>query len=311
MIGAKCSVIDSLGEFCEFASLPICRAVIDFERRDDDELGFRKNDIITIISERDEHCWVGELNGHQGWFPAKLVEPLDERTKQYSFAGDDSVSASVTDLVRGSLCPSIKRVLEHGLRKSPLLLGPCHPWLFIEEAAAKEVEKDFRSVYSRLVLCKTFRLNEDGKVLSPEELLYRCVEAVNFTHNPVHAQMDVKLRSLICLGLNEQVLHLWLESLASNEEVVRKWFHPWSYMSSPGWVQVKCELRLLAQFSFNLTCDWELKPHLQEGAARESSPRKKKSSASTTASVAVDQAKPLQDGVKDMLVKHHLFSWDL
>ena len=63
--------------------------------------------------------------------------------------------------------------MEHGLRKSPLLLGPCHPWLFIEEAAAKEVEKDFRSVYSRLVLCKTFRLNEDGKVLSPEELLYR------------------------------------------------------------------------------------------------------------------------------------------
>ena len=73
--------------------------MIDFERRDDDELGFRKNDIVTIISERDEHCWVGELNGHQGWFPAKLVEPLDERTKQYSFAGDDSVSASVTDLV--------------------------------------------------------------------------------------------------------------------------------------------------------------------------------------------------------------------
>ncbi len=48
-----------------------------------------------------------------------------------------------------------------------------------------------------------------------------------------------------------QVLHLWLEALASNEEVVRKWYHPWSFMSSPGWVQIKCELRLLAQvFSF-------------------------------------------------------------
>ena len=78
----------------------------------------------------------------------------------------------------------------------------------MEEAASKEVEKDFNSVYSRLVLCKTFRLNEDGKVLSPEELLYRCVEAVNFTHNPQHAQMDVKLRSLICMGLNEQVLKI-------------------------------------------------------------------------------------------------------
>ena len=37
------------------------RAILDFERRDDDELGFRKNDIVTIVSQRDEHCWVGEL----------------------------------------------------------------------------------------------------------------------------------------------------------------------------------------------------------------------------------------------------------
>eukprot|EP00095_Tigriopus_kingsejongensis_P005364 maker-scaffold34_size539781-snap-gene-3.23 protein:Tk05364 transcript:maker-scaffold34_size539781-snap-gene-3.23-mRNA-1 annotation:"small g protein signaling modulator 3-like protein" len=263
------------------------RAVLDFERRDDDELGFRKNDIVTIISQRDEHCWVGELNGLQGWFPAKLVTVLDERSKQYSFAGDDSVSQAVTHLVRGCLCPAIKQVLEHGLRRSPLLLGPCHPWLFIEEAALKEVEKDFKSVYSRLVLCKTFRLNEDGKVLSPEELLFRCVEAVNFTHNPSHAQMDVKLRSLIAFGLNEQVLHLWLEALASNEEVIQKWFHPWSFMSSPGWVQIKCELRILSQFSFNLNPDWEVKPTVW------------------------DEHRPLQEGVKDMLVKHHLFSWDL
>lgn len=40
--------------------------VADFERHDDDELGFRKNDIITIISQKDEHCWVGELNGLRG-----------------------------------------------------------------------------------------------------------------------------------------------------------------------------------------------------------------------------------------------------
>lgn len=56
---------------------------LDFERRDDDELGFRKNDIIIILSQKDEHCWVGELNGLKGWFPAKFVELLDERSKQY------------------------------------------------------------------------------------------------------------------------------------------------------------------------------------------------------------------------------------
>ena len=46
-------------------------------------LGFRKNDIITIVSQRDEHCWVGELNGLTGWFPAKLVHLLDERRYNY------------------------------------------------------------------------------------------------------------------------------------------------------------------------------------------------------------------------------------
>ncbi|XP_070309482.1 small G protein signaling modulator 3 isoform X2 [Odocoileus virginianus] len=149
------------------------KALLDFERHDDDELGFRKNDIITIVSQKDEHCWVGELNGLRGWFPAKFVEVLDERSKEYSIAGDDAVTEGVTDLVRGTLCPALKALFEHGLKKPSLLGGACHPWLFIEEAAGREVERDFDSVYSRLVLCKTYRLDEDGKVLTPEELLYR------------------------------------------------------------------------------------------------------------------------------------------
>lgn len=264
------------------------RSLHDFERHDEDELGFRKNDIITIISQKDEHCWVGELNGLRGWFPAKFVELLDERSKLYTSAGDDSISETVTDLVRGTFAPTIKQVLEHGMRRPSFLGGPCHPWLFIEEAANREVEKDFESVYSRLVLCKTYRLDEDGKVLTPEELLYRCVQSINQSHDNAHAQMDVKLRSLVCLGLNEQVLHLWLECLCSCVDVVQKWYHPWSFINSPGWVQIKCEIRILAQFAFNLNPDWELPPKKGQ-----------------------ENQQPLKDGVRDMLVKHHLFSWDL
>lgn len=263
------------------------KALHDFERHDDDELGFRRSDIITIISQKDEHCWIGELNGLRGWFPAKFVELLDERSKLYTSAGDDTVSEMVTDLVRGTLAPSIKQVLEHGMKRPNFLGTPCHPWLFIEEAATREVEKDFESVYSRLVLCKTYRLDEDGKVLTPEELLYRCVQSINQSHDNAHAQMDVKLRSLICLGLNEQVLHLWLEVLCSSIELVQKWYHTWSFLNSPGWVQIKCELRILSQFAFNLNPDWELPP------------------------TKGDDSQPLKDGVRDMLVKHHLFSWDL
>ncbi|EDM15740.1 RUN and TBC1 domain containing 3 [Rattus norvegicus] len=255
------------------------KALLDFERHDDDELGFRKNDIITIISQKDEHCWVGELNGLRGWFPAKFVEVLDERSKEYSIAGDDSVTEGVTDLVRGTLCPALKALFEHGLKKPSLLGGACHPWLFIEEAAGREVERDFDSVYSRLVLCKTYRLDEDGKVLTPEELLYRAVQSVNVTHDAAHAQMDVKLRSLICVGLNEQVLHLWLEVLCSSLPTVEKWYQPWSFLRSPGWVQIKCELRL--------SQDWELPAKREE------------------------EKQPLKEGVQDMLVKHHLFSWDI
>jgi len=42
---------------------------------------------------------------------------------------------------------------------------------------------------------------------------------------------------------SEQVLHLWLETLCSCVEVVEKWYQPWSFVRSPGWVQIKCELR--------------------------------------------------------------------
>ena len=262
------------------------KALLDFERHDDDELGFRKNDIITIISQKDEHCWIGELNGLRGWFPAKFVELLDERSKNYSTAGDDTITETITDLVRGILCPALKNVFTYGLKKSSLLGSSGHPWLFLEEAATKEVEKDFQSVYSRLVLCKTYRLDEDGKVLTPEEILYRAVQSVNLSHDTAHTQMDVKFRSLICCGLNEQVMHLWLETLCSCIDVVEKWYHPWSFLRSPGWVQIKCELRLLSQFSFNLSQDWEI-------------PMKK------------DLSRPLKEGVRDMLIKHHLFSWDI
>lgn len=262
------------------------KALHDFERHDPDELGFRKNDIITIVSQKDEDCWIGELNGLVGWFPARFVELLDERSKVYVAAGDDSLCETVTDLVRGTLCPAIKQVLEHGMKRPTFLGGPCHPWLFIEEAANREVEKDFESVYSRLVLCKTYRLDEDVKVLTPEELLYRCVQTINQSH--VDVQMDVKLRSLICLGLNEQVLHLWLDVLCSCHEVTNKWYHPYSFINSPAYVQIKCELRILSQFSFNLNPDYEL-------------PSKKKSV----------NTEPLKQGVAEMLVKHHLFSWDL
>lgn len=99
------------------------KALLDFECQDSNELGFKKNDIIKILSMSDEHCWIGELNGKHGWFPAKFVQLVDERSKLYSLAGDDSVNENVSDLVRGKLATCIKLIFEHGLRKSSTVLG--------------------------------------------------------------------------------------------------------------------------------------------------------------------------------------------
>uniref|UniRef100_A0A7M5XAK7 RUN and TBC1 domain-containing protein 3 n=1 Tax=Clytia hemisphaerica TaxID=252671 RepID=A0A7M5XAK7_9CNID len=261
------------------------KALIDFERHEDDELGFRKNDLITIVSQKDEHCWIGELNGLRGWFPAKFVQILDERSKEYSSAGDDTVTETICDLVRGRLYHAMKRIFDHGFRHS--VFGNKHPWHFVEAASKEEVIKDYQSVYSRLVLCKTFKLDEDGKVLGPEELLYRAVQAINSSHDEAKADLDVKLRSLICYGLNEQVLHLWFELFCLVKDINQNWYDEASFIRSPGWIQIKCELRILSQFSFNLSIDSEL----------EEAPKK----------TAVN----MKGDVQDMLVKHHLFSWDL
>ncbi|XP_054160189.1 small G protein signaling modulator 3 homolog [Oppia nitens] len=260
------------------------KALIDFQRHDSDELGFRKNDIITIISERDEHCWVGELNGLRGWFPAKFVEILDERNQDYSIAGDDRVIPFINDLVRGRLYLALKAILTYGMKRT--LFMTTHPWIIIESISKACAESDFNSVYSRLVLTRTYHLDEFARVLTPSELLYRSIAHINHTHE--NEAMDVKLRSLVCIALNQSILHEWFVVICANQpHIISKWYYNWSFLSSPVWKMIKSELKLLTQFSFNLDPNVELPESIQP-----KSPVSK-------------------DGVRDMLVKHHLFSWDI
>ncbi|CCD69040.1 RUN and TBC1 domain-containing protein 3 [Caenorhabditis elegans] len=297
------------------------RALLDFAREEENELGFRKNDIVTIISEKDEHCWVGEVNGLRGWFPAKFVEVVDERGKSYTIYGDEAVSPEITEYIRGRLANSFRQIMDHGIRENALYTSMAyHPWSFIEDIAYYSVEKNFNSVYSRLTLCNTFNLDEDGKILTPEELLFRSVQLINDSHNAVSAHSDVKLRSLLVVGVNEQCIHLWFDLLCSatqHEHIRNKYYHSWAFIRSPAWRQIKCDLRLLSQFSFNLSMSFEI-----EGIDKKKRKfvnglltSQKKKILSTVVSSSQDNKQngeePLKQGVTDMLIKHHLFSWDL
>ncbi|VDN28584.1 unnamed protein product [Gongylonema pulchrum] len=290
------------------------RALLDFQRQDEDELGFRKNDIIDVICEKDEHCWIGELNGLRGWFPAKFVEVVDDRGPDYTIYGDEAVCPEITEKIRGRLASALKPVLEHGLRKFGVLNFASHPWLFIEEISQSFVQKHYNAVYSRLTLCTTFSLDQDGKVLTPEELLFRAVKLINESHNAVGAQMDVKFRSLVALAVSEQCLHLWFALLCScpeQDQIRTKYYHSWSFVRSPIWRQIKCELRLLAQFSFNLSVDFEVAGIARQKKNLNSMWKKKVLSQMRPETIRSSFDQPLKEGVRDMLIKHHLFSWDL
>lgn len=266
------------------------KAIVDFQPSNKDELGFVKNDIITIRSMKDEHCWIGEVDGRSGWFPSKFVKVLDERSKKYSQAGDGFVNREIIQLIRTRLMTSLLRILRHGMKQSLHMnvltaLNDNHVWNFIQQVANYEISKDYQSVVSRLLLCKTFRLDEEGKVLTPEELLFRSVEKINNEER----SLDEKFSSFLSCALNEQCLHLWWEMLCTCDHVTTRRYDGSSFVASPAWIEIKCELRVLANFTFYL-------PLAQ-------SPR--------GVALSNEKKNELRREVDEMLVKHHLFSWHL
>ncbi|KAL3108857.1 hypothetical protein niasHT_015033 [Heterodera trifolii] len=152
------------------------RALINFDQRDDDDLSFRKNQLITIVSEKDEHCWLGELDGRRGWFPAQFVKVIDERGTDYCARGDEMVCARIAELVRGPLAFAFHQILCHGLRsslKSSLWSSSTssssssHPWTFIEP----KVHKTDQFFDLKLLGQLAFNLDVDSELVSADELL--------------------------------------------------------------------------------------------------------------------------------------------
>jgi hypothetical protein len=53
---------------------PCCKGLYDFEPENPGELGFKANDIITLISKIDENWFEGSLHGKNGYFPCNFVQ---------------------------------------------------------------------------------------------------------------------------------------------------------------------------------------------------------------------------------------------
>uniref|UniRef100_A0A0N5C9I4 RUN and TBC1 domain-containing protein 3 n=1 Tax=Strongyloides papillosus TaxID=174720 RepID=A0A0N5C9I4_STREA len=304
------------------------RALLNFKSQDDDELGFMKNDVITIINDKDEHCWIGEMKNRRGWFPAKFVEIINETGKSYCSYGDETINEDVCRIIREHFMIAISIIFENEIRSEMNY----HPYQFIEEIASNIVQKNCNIIDSRLALCNTFKLEQDEKVLSPEELLFRSVHYINSTYNTISSKQknNIKFRSLIAFGLNEQCLHLWFGALCdstSHEGIRKKYYKKTSFIRSPAWVQITCELRILSQMSFNLNVDYELSENVLKNQLYKDMNKNVKKNVISKLSLPTSQQilnngsvkkitnvstnEPLKEGVQDVLIKHQLFSWDL
>ena len=50
----------------------------------------------------------------QGWFPAKFVQVIDERGRDYCVRGDEAVCPRIAELARGPLAFALRQILCHG-----------------------------------------------------------------------------------------------------------------------------------------------------------------------------------------------------
>jgi len=57
----------------------LVRAVYKFKGSNNDELKFKKGDVITITQQEDGGWWEGTLDGKTGWFPSNYVEEMQVR----------------------------------------------------------------------------------------------------------------------------------------------------------------------------------------------------------------------------------------
>lgn len=53
---------------------PYCQALYDFEPQNPGELGFKENEIITLLNRVDDNWYEGSVNGRTGYFPQSYVQ---------------------------------------------------------------------------------------------------------------------------------------------------------------------------------------------------------------------------------------------
>ena len=62
--------------------LPVCQVITlyPYVRQNEDELSFKQNQVLNVVSKEDPDWWTGELGGVKGVFPSNYVKEWTSST---------------------------------------------------------------------------------------------------------------------------------------------------------------------------------------------------------------------------------------
>nr|CAH7765211.1 unnamed protein product [Callosobruchus chinensis] len=76
----------------------VVQAVYCYKKTNNDELTFKKGDIVTV-TQKDDGWWEGTLNGETGWFPSNYVKELKDVPKPHMNQDNQYRSVVLKDLI--------------------------------------------------------------------------------------------------------------------------------------------------------------------------------------------------------------------
>ncbi|EGD73619.1 hypothetical protein PTSG_05327 [Salpingoeca rosetta] len=195
------------------------------------------------------------LNGLSNEEMSERMTGLGEAIQHVMVAAAEqqSDSEAVTLLVHNSLCVELARVLRAGLCVSEAK----HPWIALQAAVAAILDDHIKwqqiadDVYSEQ------QLRQHAATFAA------AVQSIDQAHKRVeNSDLNVKLRSLICLGLNGGELHAWIRILSraiQTNSDLRRFYSATSALRNPHFAkQIELHLQaLLRNTHFHLAVDME------------------------------------------------------
>ncbi|XGW33471.1 hypothetical protein V3C99_017692 [Haemonchus contortus] len=122
-------------------SVIVAKAKFSFEGKNNDELSFSKNDMITITQQIEGGWWEGTINGKTGWFPANYASIITEKDKLMRSKSVPNATALANGVNAANGIPVSGDVVNSNTSRSQFRAEIMRDFIRSEEAYVVSVQK--------------------------------------------------------------------------------------------------------------------------------------------------------------------------